>query len=79
MKEQINSDLAAQVSDFIKNPVEAVRFFLNKTLREWSEPKFESLWITQINYQNSPQYAEQDSISSQFLKREKLLSLRLVL
>ena len=67
MEEQINSDLAVQISDFVDNPAEAVRFFLNKTMSEWSEPTFESLWITQINYQSSPQYSEQDSVAINFL------------
>ena len=36
-------------------------------MSEWSEPTFESLWITQINYQSSPQYSEQDSAAVNFL------------
>ena len=41
-----------RLGEFQRNPLDAVRFYVQKNASQWNNPTFESLWITQVRGSN---------------------------
>lgn len=46
--EEAKAELKERLSYFIKNPRDAARFFIEKTVSQWNEPTYESIWVSQV-------------------------------
>ena len=59
-KERIKADLAVRLEAFAAEPGSLSRFLLQKTLSQWNEPSFESIWISEVKEHQSalPEFAE---------------------
>lgn len=59
-KNRIAADLADRLDAFAAEPGSFVRFLLQKTLSQWNEPAFESIWISEVKEHQSalPPFAE---------------------
>lgn len=55
---QVMSDIKTRVQYFIDNPAYAIQFFANKTISQWDEPSFESIWISQVPYNQAPPHPD---------------------
>ncbi len=53
--QQINSDIRERIDAFIQNPRHIISFFALKTISQWNEPTFQSVWVSKAGaYADSP-------------------------
>ncbi len=59
-KQQIAEDLAVRLDAFSADPGYLGQFLLQKTLSQWNEPSFESIWVSEVKEHQSalPAFAE---------------------
>lgn len=56
MKATINGAIAERVRLFTSSPKDALYFFADKLLSEWSDPTYQSLWLEQVSYEANKGY-----------------------
>lgn len=64
MDNLVKEDLMEQVDFFVANPNSFVNHYYQKTVSQWTESSYQSIWLSEIRYAMHHQYKDYDEVGN---------------